>query len=295
VLPTRGGVIKSMLIGHKKQWEFLKKKFEQDQLSHAYLFTGQKGIGKKLFAKELAKLVNCESENRPCQKCFSCVAIEKESFPDFMVLREANEKDYKFGDGGEIKISQIRAVQNFLSYKSYYGKYKIVIVEDAEKMNVEAQSCFLKTLEEPKGQTLLIVISSKPDMLLGTIASRCQTVKFFRPNNLPQNNEKVEREKEILNELLPVMNSSFAEKFKYTKAIDFEKRNFGEILEVLQKYFRRLLLSEVGVNFGENVKVGQYQIHKIKDIINLLGDINNKFIFTNASPKLALEILLLEL
>jgi len=144
-----------MLVGHKKQWEFLKKKLDVDQLSHAYLFTGEEGIGKKLFAKEFAELAGCK-------------------FPDLMTVKEQNRKDEKFGDGGEIKISQIREVQNFLSYKSYNGLYKTVIIDDAEKMNQEAQSCFLKTLEEPKGKTLLFLITSKPDMILPTIFSRCQ-------------------------------------------------------------------------------------------------------------------------
>ena len=128
-------------MGIKSSGNFLKKKFEAGQLSHAYLFTGEEGIGKKLFAKEFAEFVGCK-------------------FPDLMILSGANKKDPVFGDGGEIKVSQIREVQNFLSYKSYNGGYKIVIVDGAEKMNAEAQNCFLKTLEEPKGQTILFLISS---------------------------------------------------------------------------------------------------------------------------------------
>ena len=246
-----------MLIGHKKQWEFLKKKFEANQLSHAYLFTGADGIGKKLFAKEFAELLGCK-------------------FPDLMILSEANKKDQVFGDGGEIKISQIREVQNFLAYKSYNGGFKVVIVDGAEKMNQEAQSCFLKTLEEPKGQTLLILISSKPDMILGTIASRCQTIKFFKPKNLPENAEKTAKEQELLKGLLPLIGNNFAEKFKYVKSIDFEKQDAKEIVYVLQKHFRK-------------------DVVKNKKILELTEEISNKLIFTNASPKLALEILLMEI
>ena len=208
-----------MLIGHKKQWEFLKKNFELNQLSHAYLFTGADGIGKKTFAIEFAKFINCLSEKKPCGKCINCQMIEKNSFPEFMIL-SATERDEKFGDGGEIKIAKIREAQNFLSYKPYYGSFKIVIIDDAEKMNQEAQSCFLKTLEEPKGKTLLMLISSKPDMLLQTIASRCQTLKFFMPKDLPVNYEKLEKEQKILKDLLSVINLDFAEKFKYAKSID---------------------------------------------------------------------------
>jgi len=238
-----------MLVGHKKQWEFLKNKFETDQLSHAYLFTGADGIGKKLFAKEFSEFIGCK-------------------FPDLMSVEPV--------EGKEIPVAKVREVKNFLAYKSYNGGFKIVIIDEAEKMNQEAQSCFLKTLEEPKGQTLLILISSKPDMLLPTIFSRCQTMKFQKPQNLPENAEKKEKEKIILKDLLSVIGSDFAEKFKYTKSIDFKKQNAGEIIEVLQKHLRKDLL-------------------KNARILKLTEEISNKLMFTNANPKLALEILLMEI
>ena len=249
------------MIGHKKQWEFLKRNLELNQLSHAYLFTGQEGIGKKFFAKEFAEFIGC-------------------NFPDLMIVSEANKKDPKFGDGGEIKISQIREVQNFLAYKSYNGGFKTVIVDDAEKMNQEAQSCFLKTLEEPKGKTLLILISSKPDMILSTITSRCQEIKFFKPKDLPVNSEKIKKEQEIIDQLLPVMNLTLADKFKYVKSIDFEKQDAREILEVIQKHFRKKLLEDI-------------LDKKVKRVLELSEEISQKLLFTNANPKLALEILLL--
>ena len=275
-------------VGHKKQWEFLKSKFELNQLSHAYLFTGAKEIGKKNFAVELAKLVNCAAKSgESCQKCFSCQAIERGTFPDLLIVKSADSKssveDKK--DNLEIDIGQIREVQNFLSYKSYYGGFKSVVIENAERMNIDAQDCFLKDLEEPKGRTLIVLISSKPDMLLPTITSRCQTIKFFKPKasekNVFENAERLKREQEISQALLPVINSSLADKFKYVKSIDFTKQDVAEILEVMQKYFRNLLLADYGQK-------------KIINILNLIENISNKLLFTNANPKLALEILLME-
>ena len=252
------------MVGHQKQWEFFKKKFEQNQLSHAYLFTGQDGIGKKLFAKEFSEFIGCK-------------------FPDLKIIEKKEDKS-------EIEILQIREAQNFLAYKSYNGGAKIVIVDNAHLMNQEAQSCFLKTLEEPKGQTIIFLISSKPDLLLPTIFSRCQTVKFFKPNppagGLPENKEKIEKENKILGELLQVINADFADKFKYVKSIDFpaqggpasggEKLSAQEIIYVLQKHLRQDLL-------------------KNKKILELTEEINSKLMFTNANQKLALEILLMEL
>lgn len=276
-----------MIIGHQKQWDFLRKKFELEKLSHAYLFVGEKQLGKKKLAKEFVKFINCQDrESAPCQKCFSCQAIDRGSFPDFKIITKKEDKN-------EIEILQIREVHNFLSYKSYYGSFKAVLIDDAEEMNQEAQSCFLKTLEEPKGKTVLFLITSKPDMLLPTISSRCQTLKFFRSKNFQPDPEKLAKEQTILSELLKVINSDFSEKFKYVKSIDFEKQKVKDILEPLLKYFRQLLLAKIGA--GETKLNNNYPILKIKKIINLIETINTQTSLTNASPKLALEILLMEM
>ena len=294
-----------MLIGHQKQWNFLQKKIELNQLSHAYLFTGPEAIGKKTFAKEFVKLINCLSsqislsESRtgePCQKCVNCQIIERGNFPDFKTIGKKKGKS-------EIEIPQIREAQNFLSYKSYYGNFKAIVIDDAEKMNQEAQSCFLKSLEEPKGKTILFLITSSPDALLPTIVSRCQVMKFFRPKNLPPNAGKIEKEQKILEGLTGAINSSFSEKFKYVKALNLEERDFTEILQVLQGYLRYSLLERTGIGatkeekifFGKTLPEQNYPASRIKHAINLTEDISNKLVFTNANPKLALEVLLMEI
>jgi len=289
-----------MLIGYDKQWEFLKNKFESSRLSHAYLFTGEEGIGKKLFAKEFIKFVNClpnagSRPEKPCQNCANCGMVERESFPDLKVIKKNLGK-------GEIGISQIREAQKFLSYKSYYGFLKALVVDGADKMNQEAQSCFLKTLEEPKGKTILFLIVSKPDILLPTIRSRCQVIRFLKPANFSQNTEKSEREKKILKELSAVMGLDLSEKFKYVKSLsahgnpasgaDYAKQEISEIIEVLQKHFRRLLLNKILSNSDMPKK---YSVSKIKQVLKLTEEIGNKLNFTNANPKLALEVLLMEL
>jgi len=293
-----------MIIGHKNQWQFFKRKLELEQLAHAYLFVGSEQIGKKFFAKEFIKYINCLSpkNDQACQKCANCQMIEKNIFPDFKILKATTKKDFLYGDGGEIRISQIREIQKFLNYKPYYGKIKAVIVDGAETMNQEAQSCFLKTLEEPKGKTLLFLISSKPDMILPTIISRCQTVKFLKPKDLPENEEQVEKEKKIFKDLINVINSSFADKFKYVKNINFEEDKPTEILQVIQKYLRHLLLKKTGADvensnksFLKLVPKKDYSISKIKQVITLVEDVNNKLVFSNANPKLGLELVLMEL
>lgn len=283
-----------MFIGHEKQWKFLLDKFESGKLSHAYFFSGGDGIGKKLFAFEFAKFISCKlSKKKPCGDCINCQMIEKNCFPDLMVVKP---------DGAEIHISKIKEIQNFLSYKPYYGVMKIVVVDEADKMNQEAQSCFLKTLEEPRGSVLIILISSKPDLLLSTIASRCQNVKFLKPRNLVRDSSEIEKEREILRNFLLVANSDLADKFKYAKALNFEKEKATDILRIVQKYLRYLLFCTTGIKktkeqeemFCNLPETKRYNILQIKSKAELADELFNKLTFTNVNQKLAIEILLME-
>ncbi len=319
-----------MIVGHQKQWNFLKKKFESGQLAHAYLFSGEEKIGKRTLAKEFVKLINCQSYGgQACGICKNCRDIEKENYLDFLTVNLKNDKQ-------EIEISQIREALNFLSYKSYYGSFKVVIIDGAEGMNSEAQSCFLKTLEEPKGKTILILVSLNPEVLLSTIISRCQVIKFYsvdqkeienhlvkigakekiahtlasfclrkpgRAVDLFLNPEKLEKEQKTLQELVKVINSDLIEKFQYTKKINLENNNLKKVLEILQRYLRYLLFLKTGVvnltpkNYFPEVtdSFKNYSISKIKEILKLSETINKQISLTNASPKLALEILLMEI
>jgi DNA polymerase-3 subunit delta' len=205
-----------MIIGHQKQWEFLKRSFEEGQLAHAFLFCGESQIGKKTLAIELVKLLNCQDANKPCGACKNCLDVEKGKFLDFLFVRSGEESnnfegmfsynsalpDLKSGevltDKKEIGIDQARKALDFLSLRSYFSGYKAVIIDNAEKLTIEAQNCLLKTLEEPKGKTILILVTSQPDRLLTTIFSRCQTIKFFATKEIlkvSKNPEQVKKEK----------------------------------------------------------------------------------------------------
>lgn len=268
-----------MTIGHQKQRDFLKRKFESGKLSHAYLFLGESQLGKTVFAKEFVKLINCLAEKeKPCQKCHNCKMIDEERFPDLFLIKSSDQ---------EITIDKIREAQNFLSYKSYYGSFKSVIIDGAEKMNQEAQSCFLKTLEEPKGKTVIIFISLRPGALLATIASRCQIIKLFPAGrNLIEN--YTEKEKKLLEELSKVIDSDLAEKFRYAKQLELEAGELNEILAVLIKYFREILQKKI--ESQESLS-----LPKIKKDIELVDYIHHLSSSYNINPKLALEYLLVEL
>lgn len=296
-----------MQFGYQKRWEFLKNKFESGQLSHAYLFSGQNAEQIKLLAKEFVKLINCQSYNsdgrqicktdEKTEVCQNCRMIEKENFPDLLVVKSENSKSSLKDelDKGGIDILQIREINNFLSFKPYYDSFKAVLVENAERMNTRAQSCLLKTLEEPKGKTLIILVSRNPEILLPTIISRCQTVKFFSSAQA----EFSEDENKILQNFLGVANLSLAEKFSYAKTARLDNGNFEKILTVARKYFRNTLLAKTGVienkNGFDDERAGNLTILKIKKILNFIEDISQKSLTYNINPKLSLEILLMEL
>ena len=316
---------------HQKQWEFLKNKFDNDQLSHAYIFEGPDQLGKQFLAKEFIKYIHCIDSLKPCQNCVNCKLIEKENFPDLLVVRSnASTTSLKEQvDNMEIDISQIRSAQNFLSYKSYYGSFKSMIIDNADRMNVEAQSCFLKQLEEPKGKTIMILVTAKPQMLLPTIFSRCQAVKFFlasageikkylesknvtekkaeylaelsegkpgRALQFLENSAALEHEQKTLQDLLQVINSDLATKFQYVKKLNLEEGGFNRIMEILQRYFRYLLLQKNGILLkNPAVETKAFTMGQIKKIITLIEDLILQASVTNTSPKLALAILLMEI
>jgi len=164
------------IIGQNKAIRILRRTIERRRIPSSYLFAGESGIGKKCTAMNLAKTVNCLNPVDSaypsidcCDECISCKKIDTGVHPDCLVV---------YPEGGQIRIEEIRSVDNALSLKPFEGKKKIVIINDAETMNVFASNAFLKTLEEPPKDSLIILISSKPDNLSDTIRSRCSRINF---------------------------------------------------------------------------------------------------------------------
>jgi len=152
--------------------DHFKKAIKADHLSHAYIFTGQDGVGKTLFAKEFIKALFCKNdENDSCNSCLNCIRIEKNSHPD--VFWTEIEEKAKF-----IKIENIRNLQRSVRLSPLESDYKIFIIKDADRMNEEASNCLLKTLEEPPPNTIIILITNSIATIKETIRSRCQIIRF---------------------------------------------------------------------------------------------------------------------
>jgi len=156
--------------GHRKILELLTRVVQTKRLAHAYVFSGPEGIGKRLTAVALAKNLLCSSGGgRNCGTCSACIQVDRGSHPDFMMVEP---------EKGVITIDSIRNLKRELSRKSFSGGYKVCLIDDADKMNLQAENALLKTLEEPTPDTVIILITGKPYHLLPTVLSRCQHLKF---------------------------------------------------------------------------------------------------------------------
>ncbi len=181
------------IVGNNKIKESLKNAVKSNNVSHSYLFVGKAGVGKKLFAKDLAKKVMClgsnydaqdnvlrstrdnkekvESENLSLEfdNCDSCIKFDANSNPDFSII---------VPDGKSIKIEQIRDLQARILEKPISSNKKVYIIDDADTMTEESQNCLLKTLEEPPEYAMIILIASNENRMLQTIKSRCVIIRF---------------------------------------------------------------------------------------------------------------------
>jgi DNA polymerase-3 subunit delta' len=140
---------------------------ESGHLPHSLLVLSVPGLGAEQLAQWITALVLCESPGtRPCDACPSCRLLRSDSHPDAHVVRLEE-------DAQQIKIDQIRELIDSLTTKSYRGGYKVGIIEGAEALNTNGANAFLKTLEEPSADTVLIMIARPNHRLPATIASRC--------------------------------------------------------------------------------------------------------------------------
>jgi DNA polymerase-3 subunit delta' len=158
--------------GQDRAREIVRRALASGKLPHAYLFAGPDGVGKRTAALALAAALNCEREPGAAHcECGPCEKIAAGLHPDVLLLAPG-------GTGKQIVIEQVREVMAALGYPPHEGRARVIIVDDADKMNPAAQNAFLKTLEEPPARTHVILCSTAPDRLLVTIRSRCQRVRF---------------------------------------------------------------------------------------------------------------------
>ena len=251
-----------MIVGHQKQLEFLRIARESGKLGHAYILSGPSRIGKKTAALEWLSGI------------FGVRLNQAGAHPDFMFVEPlVDPKTEK--RAAEITVAQIRSLIWKLSLKPSVAPIKVALVNDAHLMNTESQNCLLKTLEEPPGESLIILVAQNSKRLLETIRSRCQTLQFNfvaakemrdyatgpakleagqaaeivrlsfgRPGRMIEFAADPDRLKEWQarsREFARVVASGLPERFAYAAKVA-EADNFDEELEAWQAHYRGLLL-----------------------------------------------------
>jgi DNA polymerase-3 subunit delta' len=165
--------IKMDFIGNHKTIASLQKSLERGMLNHAYIFSGPAHVGKFTLAKMFAlsaiggKELGLETDN-----------FDKDALLDLIVVEPETVEKNGVSKQRDISIESIRDAKQSLSLFPYHGKYKILIVDGAHKLNVAAQNALLKILEEPNRTTMIILVTHEADRILPTVQSRCQTVNF---------------------------------------------------------------------------------------------------------------------
>ena len=157
----------SDVLGHEQTILHMKHAIEMDKVSHAYIISGEKGSGKKLLADLFARTLQCERKGtEPCMECRSCKQALSLNQPD--IIRVMHEKP------NTSSVEDIRTqINGDIMIRPYSSPYKIYIVDEAEKLSVQAQNALLKTIEEPPVYAVLLLLTTNAGMLLQTIRSRC--------------------------------------------------------------------------------------------------------------------------
>ncbi len=158
-------------------WESFARQVAQDRLPHALLLVGQDGVGTLDLARAMAQFLLCAAPHpgRSCGQCRSCLLLQADSHPDLhWVVPEEGAQS--------IKIGQIREMKDFTYNTAQQGGRKLIILAPAEAMNVNAANALLKSLEEPSGNCVYLLICEQPAFLMATIRSRCSRVQIRTPD-----------------------------------------------------------------------------------------------------------------
>jgi len=275
------------ILGHERQKDILRRALASGRLAHAYLFEGPDGIGKRLMSLALVRALFC-LEGKGCGDCAACRKVDHNNHPDLHLLEP---------DGASIKIEQVRALQRELAFRPLEAPKKVCLIDGAEKMNPAAGNALLKTLEEPGGEALLILLTANSDSVLPTIRSRCQRLPFahlareqlqevlreklglaemeghvlaalsegsFHKALGKDRDLYLEKRRDLLKAVTALSAGSVLPLFELTRQLTDEKDRLPEILEILQAFYRDLLLYKQGGRESELVNLDL--LEKIKRI-----------------------------
>ena len=247
--------------GQKSIFDHLQNAVTTGKVSHAYILQGERSAGKEFIAKTFATALLCEKGGaEPCGECHSCKQAENDNNPD--IIRIIHEKPNTIG------VEDIRKLTGDIAVKPYAGKYKVYIVNEAEKMTVQAQNALLKTLEEPPEYAVILLLATNTDALLPTVLSRCVLLTMKSVSD-----EEVK--KYLMTELM-------VPEYKADVCVAFARGNLGkakglassEEFENIKSDAVTLLKYIYDMEIGEIVtaikKIGEYKF-EINDYLDILS------------------------
>lgn len=249
------------VIGQEQIVEHLKSAIKMQKISHAYILQGERSSGKEFIAKVFAAALQCEKqEGEPCEECRSCKQAASGNQPD--IIKVTHEKPNTIG------VEDIRKVTGDIAIKPYSSARKIYIINEAEKMTVQAQNALLKTLEEPPAYAVILLLTTNVDTLLPTIQSRCVLLTMK-----PVNDEAVKKF---------LMKDLMIPEYKADVCVAFARGNVGKAKALasseefdniksdavtLLKYIRDMEINEIVLAIK---KIAEYKFD-INDYLDILS------------------------
>lgn len=302
----------------------LKRSLATGRLAHAYLFEGVEGCGKKTTALALIEAVFCGKDDG-CGTCSSCRKMSSMQHPDLHLIEP---------EGAFIKIDQIRSLQKDLAYRPFEAPKKACIIDGADRLNQAAGNALLKTLEEPPGNALIILVTSQPSGVLPTILSRCQRLRFHGLSeevltsclvkngmdsesahlaaSLADGSMKTAMEigkgavlaerKQLLTRLFGLSLGDITPLFLAAEELAAEKEKAIELLEVLTSFLRDILLHQAGNSDIVNTdlmpllqqQTATLSRTRIMEKLEHVGNTRTALL-RNVNTRLALEVLFMRL
>ncbi len=320
------------IIGQEKVISHFRGAIKLNKVSHAYILNGEAGTGKKMMARAFSMTMQCEKkEDNPCMECRSCKQALTDNNPDIRWV--VHEKP------ATISVEEIRTqINNDIQIKPYSNEYKIYIVDEAEKLNVAAQNALLKTIEEPPGYAVILLLANNKETLLQTILSRCVTLEMklikpdvirdyliknekivdYRANEVSQfaggnigkaiklahSEDFIELKNSVVSLAKGIDKMTVTDMAAAVKKVSTYKDNISEYIDLLELWYRDILLYKAGQNkeivtFKEEINVikacsEKLSYKKLEKIMEALEGVKSK-LRLNVNFDMLIELLFLTL